>query len=110
MTRIKRDHGTHDKVSLTLWLPLTGPALMVDLLELGIHLPVVLHLLHHEHPGHVVKVDTQLLREEVLLRLDPDPVSVDPRDAAVPLLFVAFPHNFLKSGGTFISTFISKLR
>ena len=110
MTKFTSDHDTHDKVSLTLWLLLTGPALVVDLLELGVHLPVVLHLLHHEHPGHVVKVDTQLLREEVLLRLDPDPVSVDPRHAAVPLLFVAFPHNFLKSGGTFISTFISSMR
>ena len=51
----------------TLLLVLTGPALMIDLLELGVHLSVVLHLLHHEHPAHVVQVHPELLREEVLL-------------------------------------------
>ena len=69
---------------------------MIDPLELGEHLPVVLHLLHHEHPAHVVQVDTELLSEEVLLRLDPDSVRVDSGDAAVSLLLTALSHNLLK--------------
>ena len=81
---------------LTLLLLFTGPALVVDLLKFGVHLPVVLHLLHHEHPAHVVQVHAELLGEEVLLRLDPNPVGVDPGDAAVPLFLIALSHDLLK--------------
>ena len=69
------------------------PALVVQLLQAGRHLAVVVDLLHHEDLTGDVDVEPQGALEEVPLRLGADPVGVEPGRAAVPLLLGAVPED-----------------